>query len=79
MQPTTINSIGGANPNDAEEEEALSKLELLERKISTEIDQAKEHLEKYTRNDLSFRRKDTVEVVKDVMHRIKEAASEINK
>ena len=78
MQPTTITSIGGANPNDAEEEEALSKLELLERKISTEIDLAKEHLEKYTKNDMSYRRKDTVEVVKDAMRRIKDAASEIN-
>ena len=32
-----------------------------------------------TKNDASYRRKDTVEVVKDVMKRIKEATSEINK
>jgi len=36
-------------------------------------------LERFTKNDQSYRRKDTVEVVKDAMKRIKEAASEVNK
>lgn len=52
---------------------------MLERKIANEIDAAREELERYTKNDQSYRRKDTVEVVTDVMRRIKEAASEANR
>jgi len=40
---------------------------------------AQADLEAFTQNDQSFRRRDTVEVVKDIMRRVKESASEINK
>jgi hypothetical protein len=78
-QPPTIATNLGANPNDGEDEDAgLSKIEQLERKIATEVEQAREELERFSRNDQSYRRKDTVEVVKDAMRRIKEATTEIN-
>lgn len=67
----------GANPNDGEEGE-LSKVQLLERRLAAEIERAREELERFTKNDQSYRRKDTVEVVTDVMRRIKEAATEAN-
>jgi hypothetical protein len=73
-QPPTNTS---ANPNDGEEGE-LSKVQLLERRIAAEIERAREELERFTKNDQSYRRKDTVEVVTDVMRRIKEAATEAN-
>ena len=51
---------------------------MLESRIQDEINKAQEELETFTKNDRGYRRKDTVEVVKDVMKRIKDATSEIN-
>lgn len=57
----------------------LTKYEQLEKDCSEKIKKAKDELDHFTKNDQSYRRKDTVEVVLDVMKRVKDAASEINK
>ena len=73
-----------ANPNAPEGEDGspdgdgLGPVQLLERRISGEIERAREDLGRFTKNDQSYRRKDTVEVVKDAMRRIKDAAHEVN-
>jgi hypothetical protein len=77
MASATATAAAGSSPTAATA--GLSKVELLEQRIAADIKRAQEELEGFAKNDASFRRKDTVEVVKDVMRRIKEAASELNR
>ena len=52
---------------------------LLELDINNKIQQANSDLIKYTKNDQHYKRIDTVEIVKNVLSRIKDAISLINK
>ena len=52
---------------------------LLELDINNKIQQANSDLIKYTKNDQHYKRRDTVEIVKNVLQRIKDAISLINK
>lgn len=48
-------------------------------RIRDKLSQAKADFEKFTKYDQNTRRKDTVEVISDILQRIKDASSEINK
>jgi len=70
-----------SNPNAQEGEDGPHEpgsSKELEARVSEEIRKASEELAAFAKNDMSFRRKDTVEVVTNAMKRIKDAASEIN-
>ena len=79
METQLLNTAKMATSGQATEIAELSKVQLLEQRLAADIKRAQDDLESYTKNDSGFRRKDTVEVVKDVMRRIKEAASELNR
>ena len=82
MQPlhqTDSNKPNQINDQDREflspdKAEALS----LEERANTVIQQAQADLEKFTKNDQAYRRKDTVEVVIMILERVKEVIEEIN-
>ena len=82
MQPSgTETGAAHSNAPDGVDEQkfrAPGKADMLEEKVLAELQQAQADMEAYTQYDRSFRRRDTVEVVKDVLRRVKEAASEIN-
>jgi|LauGreDrversion2_2_1035103.scaffolds.fasta_scaffold846120_1 hypothetical protein len=64
-----------ANPNspDAPDDGGL------ENRLADELRIAQADAEKYTQNDETIKRKDTVEVVTDILNRIKSTAEEVNK
>ncbi len=47
--------------------------------MADELRIAQADAEKYTQNDETIKRKDTVEVVTDILNRIKSTAEEVNK
>ena len=79
MQPTQSKdaTFAAANPNEPLETDG-GRSNPLEDRINAVIKSAQEDLELFTKNDQSYRRKDTVEVVKDIMTRIKDAITELN-
>ena len=70
-------SRGSANPNspDAEPRDDPG----VEQRVTDQLRQAQEDAEKFTKNDQAMKRKDTVEVVMDILNRIKATADEVNR
>ena len=67
------------NPNDPDEQMFGGQDEGdFETKISSGLEKAQADIDKFTKNDVNMKRKDTVEVMVDVMKRIKALASELN-
>ena len=67
------------NPNAAPaSDEPKGPIAALEDEVHAEIKAAQADLESQTRNDQSYRRKDTVEVVKVILERIKAAVTRVN-
>lgn len=71
------------NPNDPDEVENFetnqSPVTVLEQKVKKALEDAQKDYQEYTKNDKELVRKDTVEVCLDILKRIKETASDLNK
>lgn len=68
------------NPNDPDEQMFAGGQdeEAIEQKIASALEKAQTDIDKFTKNDKEMKRKDTVEVMVDIMKRIKEAGNELN-
>lgn len=73
--------MGGGNPNspDAYRPSEYDEDYKLEQRLSSELRRAQDDADKFTKNDQQIKRKDTVEVVLDILNRIKTVAEEVNK
>ena len=84
MQNTTLSMTmtgrggGGANPNSPDAV-GMDDNEMLNQRLLEQLGKAQIDAEKFTKNDQMIKRKDTVEVVVDILNRVKAAAEEVNK
>lgn len=81
---SNTSGMNGANPNSPDgytnfEQEEVDPKILVERRLQESIKEAEAEYEKFTLNDKMIKRKDTVEVVIDILTKVKNSADEINK
>lgn len=67
-----------ANPNSPDGAGPQSD-DRLEERIMEQLRLAQVDFDKFTKNDQTIKRRDTVEVVMDILNRIKATAEEVNK
>lgn len=69
----------GANPNSPDGAPIDDDYEAIEQRLQEQLRKAQMDTDKFTKNDQTIKRKDTVEVVIDILNRIKATAEEVNK
>jgi maltodextrin utilization protein YvdJ len=68
----------GGNPNSPDGEPHGDENDALQQKLQDQLRQAQIEADQFTKNDQTIKRKDTVEVVVDILNRIKATADEVN-
>ena len=71
-------AAAGGNPNSPDGEPHVDGHEALQQRLQDQLRQAQIDSDKFTKNDQTVKRKDTVEVVVDILNRIKATADEVN-
>ncbi len=82
LPPQTANGRAGgaANPNSPDGAgRADDDWEMTDQRLMDQLAKAQMDADKFTKNDQSIKRKDTVEVVVDIINRVKAIAEEVNK
>jgi transcription antitermination factor NusG len=69
---------GAANPNSPDAV-GMDENEMVEQRLLEQLGRAQHDADKFTKNDQNIKRKDTVEVVVDILNRVKAVAEEVNK